>query len=382
MRYFSFKILILCILLPPLLYILTIRFFEDYLQTRYTRELENTYLGDTRPLLEGAVRLKEAVNENVDRFFKSKPLTEYGLIVRVTVTTQEGTIIYPAVFEQESEGLAPSTPMEIAAQNFELLNEGLVLDLEVRFEQFTSFPTLILAAYIALAVLFLYVHYKRASGRIAQDESKRQQEIRRLLEQQQETAGRLETLNRNRETLNTELQRLKNDLSDEKTRASRNEDELIEEIDILEKKLEENLNLQLEQQSEIESLKEQIQEYEKDLQRDEKKRTKESQAIEKRFNTLYKNLTVRDRALNGLIELNDDLRIKAEEVIHQLNANPDQVTIKRKVFIGKRDKKSIMEVIFGYKGRLYFWKRDGAVEVLAIGTKNTQSREMEYLNNL
>jgi len=54
-----------------------------------------------------------------------------------------------------------------------------------------------------------------------------------------------------------------------------------------------------------------------------------------------------------------------------------------KVFIGKRDQKSIMEVIFGYKGRLYFRKSQaGVIEVLAKKKKNTQSRELAYLSNL
>jgi hypothetical protein len=39
----------------------------------------------------------------------------------------------------------------------------------------------------------------------------------------------------------------------------------------------------------------------------------------------------------------------------------------------------VLEVLFGYKGRLYFRNtRDKQVEVLAIGTKNTQSRELEF----
>jgi hypothetical protein len=42
--------------------------------------------------------------------------------------------------------------------------------------------------------------------------------------------------------------------------------------------------------------------------------------------------------------------------------------------------KSIMEVIFGYKGRLYFKKTSTAtIEVPAIGDKNTQARELEFL---
>jgi hypothetical protein len=43
----------------------------------------------------------------------------------------------------------------------------------------------------------------------------------------------------------------------------------------------------------------------------------------------------------------------------------------------------VLEVIFAYKGRLYFRNtKDKRVEVLAIGTKNTQARELEYLAKL
>ena len=74
--------------------------------------------------------------------------------------------------------------------------------------------------------------------------------------------------------------------------------------------------------------------------------------------------------------------MKAEEVIHQLNANPDLVPIKRKVF-GKKNRQTVLEVVFAYKGRLYFRKgQDRRVEVLAVGTKNTQERELEFLANL
>ena len=38
-----------------------------------------------------------------------------------------------------------------------------------------------------------------------------------------------------------------------------------------------------------------------------------------------------------IVELTDDMRIKAEEVVHQLNENPEQVPVKRKVF-GKKNR--------------------------------------------
>jgi len=74
--------------------------------------------------------------------------------------------------------------------------------------------------------------------------------------------------------------------------------------------------------------------------------------------------------------------MKAEEVIHQLNEDPALVREKPKVF-GGRGQKTVLEVIFGYKGRLCFRNtKDQRIEVLAIGTKNTQARGLEFLAKL
>ena len=76
------------------------------------------------------------------------------------------------------------------------------------------------------------------------------------------------------------------------------------------------------------------------------------------------------------------MQIKSEEVIHQLNEDPQLVPIKRKVF-GKKGANTTFEVIFGYKGRLYYRKtKDNLIDILLIGTKNTQARDLEYLNKI
>jgi hypothetical protein len=72
----------------------------------------------------------------------------------------------------------------------------------------------------------------------------------------------------------------------------------------------------------------------------------------------------------GFIELNDDMKIKGEEIIHQLNEAPDVVPIKRKVF-AKNNQEKALELHFVYKGRLYFrTSKENRIEILAIGTKN------------
>jgi len=58
------------------------------------------------------------------------------------------------------------------------------------------------------------------------------------------------------------------------------------------------------------------------------------------------------------------------------------VQIKRKVF-SKRGRDTVLEVIFAYKGRLYFRQsKNKGVEILSIGTKNTQGKDLEFLDAL
>ena len=153
-------------------------------------------------------------------------------------------------------------------------------------------------------------------------------------------------------------------------------------LDELEKRLEENRRLQELQQEEIQTLKESLAGHEKEQRREDKGRQKIEAVLRRRFATLYKNIAVNDRAIEGLAELNDELRLKAEEVVHQLNSTPDLVAVKRKVF-GKKNRETVLEVVFAYKGRLYFRRGpDRRIEVLAVGTKNSQDRELEFLANL
>ena len=383
MRHFSFKILLLCILLPPLLYILTVQVIENRLQKHFVREIENHYLGDTRALFDGTIRLRDAVNDNIDRILKDSKLDAFGLDVKVTVNSKTGMLVYPVEYSQQQNLPSSMDAAATAAENFRLLNEGLQLAVAARIEHLALLPLIILLIYVFTAMILLYFHHRSVGNRLLEEEQQRAAEFERLQNREQATARDLTDLRNQRETMKADLQRLKYELSDEKDKASRNEDELIEEIEGLEKQLQANLDHQEQQLQEIEALKEQIQQFEKGLRKGGKQKMRAEQAAAKRFAAIYKNIDISSRAIDGFVELNEELKIKAEEVIHQLNEDPDQVIVKRKVFFGKRDRKSIKEVIFGYKGRLYFHTpKDSSTEVLAIGTKNTQARELEYLNRL
>ena len=113
-----------------------------------------------------------------------------------------------------------------------------------------------------------------------------------------------------------------------------------------------------------------------------RQKVKASEAIQKRFKTLYKNLLVHDRAVSGFISLTPDLQLKAEEIMLQLHDDPKQVPIKRKVF-GKKNRETVFEILFAYKGRLYYRNTpEQKLEVVSIGRRRAQAKDLNFLDQL
>ena len=163
MRFLSFKILALCILLPPILYITSALLIERYVHDRYAREIEETYIGDPQPLLQGSLPLKQAISKNIDQFLQSKSLVALGVVVDVAVITKNGQILYPAAFEPGDEAPLISDPAKVAAENFALMNQGITVDVETRFEHNRLLSNTILITSILLSLLVLFFHYRAAA---------------------------------------------------------------------------------------------------------------------------------------------------------------------------------------------------------------------------
>jgi hypothetical protein len=382
LKFLSFKILILCILLPPILYIFSLQSIESHLNKRYAKEIGDIYTGDTRPLFDGSVRLKDAINNNIDRYLQSKAILSLGVKAKVTVATKQNTILYPAIFNDEEGDIPPSAPIQVAADNYNLMNEGLVVNVDVILEHNTLLSNTILAFYICMSVLVLFLYYRAGIKKARQEETEKETKIARLLEFEKNHTSKLKDLIKVKQKLIAEIIKIKRKLVHERIRASKNEDDLIKEIVALEENINENIALQNEKQEEINALKEKIKLFEKERQKENKQKTNSFNRVRKRFKTLYKNMSVNKRALDGFFDLTDDMKIKVEEIIHKLNEDPSLVLVKRKVF-GKKGRATVQEVIFAYKGRLYFRKtKDGKIEILTIGTKNTQAKDLEFLDNL
>lgn len=392
MKFLSLRILILCILLPPVLYIFSVQSIERHLKGRYANEIEDFYLEDTRPLFEGSIRLKDAINNNINRYIQSKALIALGVKVAITVTSKQNTILYPAVVDAKEASLLPNDAMEIASDNYKLMNEGLVVNVDLVLEHNSLLTNAILGFFIFASILVLSFYYWTGVKKAGQEEMEKNSELFRLKEVEINHADNLKALMKDKKNLISEIKKIKKQLKketikaskneDEMIKASKNEDEMIKEIVALEEKVHNKINFLDERQEEIDALKEKIKLFEKEARKESKQKTKVYNSVRKRLKTLYKNISIDKRAIIGFLDLTEDMKIKSEEIIHKLNENPKLVPIKRKVF-SKKGRSTVQEVIFAYNGRLYFRAtKNSRIEILTIGTKNTQAKDLEYLDSI
>jgi len=382
LKFLSLRILILCILLPPVLYIFSVQSIERHLKSRYANEIEDIYLKDTRPLFEGSIRLKDAINKNINSYLQSKALIALGVKVAITVTSKQNTILYPAVVDVKEASLLPNDAMQIASDNYKLMNEGLKVNVDLVLEHNTLLTNTILGFYIFASILVLSFYYWTGVKKARQEEMEKNSELYRLKEVELNHADNLKDLMKDKKTLISEIKKIKKQLKKETIKARKNEDEMIKEIVALEEKIHIKIYLLNERQEEIDALKEKIKLFEKEARKESKQKAKVYNSVRKRFKTLYKNISIEKKAIIGFLDLTEDMKIKSEEIIHKLNENPKIVPIKRKVF-SKKSRATVQEVIFAYNGRLYFRaSKNSRIEILTIGTKNTQTRDLEYLDGI
>jgi hypothetical protein len=382
MKHLSIRILTVCLILPPIFYLLGIYALESWAKKSYAQEIRNVYLGDTAPLLSGELRLKDAVHANIERFLQDRRLVQAGMSVEVTVATESGALLYPAMFTGAPMAIDTGALAEIAQENFKLLNERPSLRIEVGIGTASPLSLGLLLVCLSMGMGVLALHYRRILSYNRDLELAAHREMDRLLEVKEEALCRLADLETARVQLLQQLERTRQDLENEKLRASNTEDQMIGELVAVEGKLTETIELQNRREAQIEALRLQIREFEQAMDQNGRRRQKDAAALLKRFNALYKNLSIQERAARGFADLTDEMKIKAEEIIHLLNDEPDKVIVKRKVF-GKKTSKTAYEVDFAYKGRLYYRRTPGmAIEVLTIGTKNSQEKDLGYLERL
>ncbi|MFC1534222.1 hypothetical protein ACFL7M_12745 [Thermodesulfobacteriota bacterium] len=393
MKHFPYRTLFLSIFLPPIFYLLTLMVLEDLFQRQQTTKFNKIIIKNHEALLEGRYIIKEEINRNIGEYFGKSLLHSFGINTQIIVKTSDDKILYPARFQTESGGSLPDEDfttlpnsslnyLEVAAQNYEILNKGLVLLIGVRIKHNGWLSNSILIFYVFISVIILHRIIKKRQIDIERYELEMEKLTRQLSEQLTKAESRLKQVV---EKEGNYIRKI-DELGKDKQALSKDIDGLFEEMEKMEEGLTAQRDLKEETESEVLGLKEELDHLKAHLGKSKKKK-KKIIMISKRFRVLYKNLLFTDRALQGFMSLSDELQLKAEEIIHKLNEHSHDtadfpVSVKRKVF-GKGGKKNILEVDFSYAGRLYFKKDSGRkTEIVSIGTKNTQDQDLAFMEKI
>jgi hypothetical protein len=386
MKTFPFKILFLCIFLPPVCYVLTLNGLEKYLGNRETERVQDLMIRDHQALYEGHHTIKEEINRNIGRYLSDDFKHKVGIKTEILVKTKDDRILYPSQTKLESgsafqegkgfaeTGLESLRYTEVASENYKALHEGLVLDLNLQIGQNTWLGNSILIVYIFLALAVLQAFIRRGIRQAERVEVEQETLIRNLSGQLNQAEEKLREV----ETREGEYVERIAALRKDKDELTRDVDGLLGELESQEAGLKEQKRIKGEMAGQVAHLKEEMDR----LAQQSRKIKKTMEAVRKRFSVLYRNLLFTDRALEGFLALTDEFQLKAEQIIHKLNEDESAVTVKRKVF-GKGGKMDFLEITFAYSGRLYYQKDSQARKVIvAIGNKNTQERDLGYLESI
>jgi len=386
MKHFPFKILLLCILLPPVCYIVTLNGLEKYLGKRVTESVQELMIRDQQALYEGRYTIKEEISRNIGRFLAKDFKHKIGIKTEILVKTGEDRILYPSQARldiaspfQEEKGFAESgleslRYTEVASENYRILNEGLILDLDLQIGQNTWLSNSILIAYIVLSLAVLQAFIRRGKRQTEKEEEEQKSLVQNLSDQLNHAEEKLNEVEARESEYVERISALRKD----KDELARDVDGLIEELESQEAGLKDQKRIREEMTGQVALLKDELDR----LLQQSRKIKKTVEATRKRFAVLYRGLLFTDRALEGFLSLTDEFQLKAEETIYKLNQDESAISVKRKVF-GKGGKMDFLETTFAYSGRLYYQKDSQARKnIVAIGTKNTQEKDLAYLESI
>jgi chromosome segregation ATPase len=259
----------------------------------------------------------------------------------------------------------------------------------------------VLVLYAALLIQTLFVYERRRSqaeesrleaalaareetaARAARIESELGSLSRQLEERvEAEVAGEIDSLRSERARLQEKLEALARREDELRNQAGRLQETLESERQSLEELLDDALADLARKDEELRGLSERLQRAGQ-AKGDPGPRAREVDLLESRLHALYKNVEIDDHAIRDLVALADEaMKLRAEESIKRLDTDVETAAVRRKVG-GLPSHLTIFELGFAGKGRVYYTiGRQRRFRILAIGAKNSQKTDLEYLSRL
>jgi hypothetical protein len=392
-RILSFRVIYVAVFVFLVLYTSTVRMTEILLDRHFARlAVEAAHVTELDTPV--ATQIQEAMGDLVER---SPWVTIGGVRVTSLVLGSDGLswIYVHGRIRPQEEGLAPT---DVLRQAVELLPAST--DVSVSVPHTSLLANTILIGYASILLWGLYTYNRANQRRYARQTSEairaRDQAAERAATIESELAiarNRLDTIEPAEEAQGAEITALQSERRELQIKlnvlASREEElrgsadravELSDEVSALEELLEEAAG-------DISSKEEELKELEKNLKQAAKgggaSRGKGSEALGRRLRTLYRTAEIDDHAIDTLFALRDEaMKLKAEEAIKRLAEEADNVAVRRKVG-GLPNHLHIFELGFGGKGRIYYTRgKQQRFRIVAVGAKNSQDSDMEYLRRL
>jgi len=393
MKYLSFRTFLICILLPPALYLLTLQGMEIFFHHKWSAELREAIVSDTRPLMEGKKSIEDEIARIIGHHIDQSLGIKAGIQADIFVTTKTNRLLYPQSNFQKAGNFGPYIDHEekkpasledmarIAENNQRILQEGIQLVLSVNIPRNSWLSIGILTIYIMLFVFLPYWAYLSKTKEARELAISKQKAIEAANKKLTDAQEKLAEVSAREMKDQSEIKRLKSDLDLAGAKVRETENEALAEIETLDQDLQKNIKLKEELENEVRCLEKELRKIESSPITTNKQQ-KEVIDTTKRFRTLYKNLEISSRAIDGFIDLETNLQLQAEELIHALNEDGNNISVKRKVYT-RKGALSVFECEFGRNGRIYWSPGPGGKrQVLVIGTKNTQNKDLAYIDKL
>jgi hypothetical protein len=381
-RIASFRFAYLAIFVFLVSYVFTVEGLQEVLRRHYRTAVSEAVRVD--PALGSVAR---QIQERLGALMKESPWIRYGDVrVRPLVLGADGrTLLYAG---------GAFVPSSDRTRDAELL--PAIVDVEVAVQHNTLLSNVVLVAYAGLLITVLALYTRRLAGReaerlaelaLARDAlAARTTSIEgelgavrsRLDEVEPENeiqAEEIDALQRERGELQQRLAGL-----EQREAALRSGTARAQKLDEERRALEELLE---EATQELSTKDEELAELRSQSRRAGRRAARDEEQVARRLRTLYKNLEIDDRAIRNLVDLGDEAkRLRAEEAIKRLSDEPETAMVRRKVG-GLPPHLSIFELGFADKGRIYYTGgKARRFRVLAIGAKNSQKTDLEFLSRL
>lgn len=391
-RLASFRVTYAAIFCFLLLYVFSVKGIEWWLARSFRARIAEAIRVDP-----AAGSVVDQIQERVDGVVRGSRWTRIGG-VRVTAIVLGADGFSPLY--AGGRRIPPPTPEDPVAEAQRVLPASAEVVVSVPHNSLVANSVLVFYAALLIQTLFLYERRRaldedqRLAQALAEREATAERAARieaeltdlgRQLDDrvEAEVSGEMASLRAEREQLSEKLAALAHREEELRAQAGQLQQTLASERAGLEDMLDEALADLARKDEALRVLEEKLQRAAQTKGEAAGPRSREIDLLGLRLRTLYKNLEIDDHALRDLIGLGDEaMKLRAEENLKRLSDDVETAAVRRKVG-GLPSHLTIFELGFAGKGRIYYTLgRQRRFRLLAVGAKNSQKTDLEYLSRL